>query len=113
MPVVEQRRSQRFQLQLPLEIMRMGASAVSLTGTTRNISSGGVLFTSDTAIQIGGAIEYKVTLTDARGIRVNLRCIGKVLRQGKSSLNNESSLPYLVAATLDRYEFLRDEPAKN
>jgi hypothetical protein len=112
MPVVEQRRSQRFQLQLPLEIMRMGASAVSHTGTTRNISSGGVLFTSDTAIPIGGAIEYKVTLTDARGIRVNLRCIGKVLRQEKSSVT-EPSLPYLVAVTLDRYEFLRDEPVKN
>ena len=92
--------------------MRMGANAVSHTGTTRNISSGGVLFTSDTAVQIGGAIEYKVTLTDARGIRVNLRCIGKVLRQEKSSVR-ESSLPYLVAVTLDRYEFLRDEPAKN
>jgi hypothetical protein len=92
--------------------MRMGANAVSHAGTTRNISSGGVLFTSDTAVPIGGAIEYKVTLTDSRGVRVNLRCIGKVLRQEKSSAT-EPSLPYLVAVTLDRYEFLRDQQATN
>lgn len=81
--------------------MRNGAGAISQGALTRNISSSGVLFTSDAQVQLGRTIEYVVTLTSVRGVEVDLRCIGKVVR-----LEN-SSPEYLVAATLDRYQFIR------
>ena len=107
--MIEQRRNQRFQLQLPLEIMRTSAGRVSHARTTLNISSGGVLFASEATLPLGGAIEYIVTLADVRGIQVNLRCIGKVIRLEKS-LPADTALSYLVAVTLDRYEFVRKDP---
>lgn len=79
--------------------MRSGAEHVSHTALTRNISSGGVLFASDAEIQIGGTIEYVVTLASVRGVDVDVRCIGKIVRHDKS----------FIAATLDRYQFIRRE----
>jgi len=108
MHMVEHRRNQRFHLQLPLAIMRTGMGRVNHAGTTRNISSSGVLFSSDAAFPVGGAIEYMVTLHDVHGMRVNLRCIGKVLRTENPSAQDQTPA-YLVAATLDRYEFQRHD----
>ncbi len=76
---------------------------------TRNISSSGVLFTSQAEIQIGRTIEYVVSLNSVDGNDVDLRCIGKVIRLEKSS-NEPQSPAYLVAATLDRYQFIRRQP---
>ena len=101
--MIEQRRAKRFELELQVEIVRAGSEKVSEIGTTRNISSGGVLFVSTKGMEIGGPVEYVVTLTSVRGVQVDLRCIGKVVRL-------ENSAPaYLVAATLDRYQFIRHE----
>lgn len=97
--MLEQRRNQRFELQLPLSIMRGGPEPVSYTALTRNISSGGVLFTTDAEWQIGGMIEYVVTIASVRGVDIGVRCIGKIVRFDKSS----------IAATLDRYQFIRRE----
>ena len=83
--------------------MRNGPGAISQGALTRNISSSGVLFTSEAQVQLGRTIEYVVTLTTVRGVQVDLRCIGKVVR-----LEN-SSPEHLVAATLDRYQFIRRE----
>ena len=102
--MVEQRKNQRFELSLPVRILRNGAGIVSYTATTRNISSCGVLFASDADLQISDSIEYVVTLTDMHGITVDLRCIGKVVRRQESSSDTHSQL---IAATLDRYEFIR------
>jgi len=46
-----------------VEIVRAGSEKVSEIGTTRNISSGGVLFVSTKGMEIGGPVEYVVTLT--------------------------------------------------
>ena len=75
---------------------------------TRNIGSGGVLFAAETEFSQGGAIEYLVKLTESRGNTVHLRCIGKVLRveMALSDLVNASPV-YLVAASVDRYQFVR------
>jgi hypothetical protein len=109
MHVVEQRKNQRFDLHLPLRIMRNGSGRVSHAALTHNISSSGVLFSSEAEVEMGGAIEYVVTLAKAPGAEVNLRCIGKVVRLEKSS--SEPQAPaYLVAVTLDRYQFVRRQP---
>ncbi len=75
-------------------------------GETRNLSSGGVLFVSDTKVDIGEPLEYVINMTEAGG--VNLHCLGKVLRielplAGSGVPDNM----YELAVTLERYEFLR------
>ena len=96
---MEQRKHQRFDLRLPFEILASGAK-IKYKGETRNLSSCGVLFRSKTPVKIGASIEYLITLPKAPGTRsdVRLRCMGKVVRSEEESL---------FAATMDRYEFVR------
>lgn len=97
---MEQRKAQRFELKLPLELIRKGSQALSEHGETRNLSSVGVLFAADAPLRIGEAVEYMITLpsTPDQGEKVRLHCLGKVVR-----LSPETG----VAATLERYEFVR------
>jgi hypothetical protein len=104
--VIEQRRAKRFELELPLEIVRAGSERVSETGTTRNISSGGVLFMAAREMEIGGPVESVVTLTSGNNGVVNLRCMGKVLRLNKSAQEPVQD-GVEVAISLERYEFMR------
>jgi PilZ domain-containing protein len=98
--VIEQRKNQRFDLRLPFEIIG-GAPRTKSKGETRNVSSAGVLFTSQAPVKVGESIEYMITLPKVPGSRtdVRLRCVGKVLR----SEDPQSAF----AATLERYEFVR------
>jgi hypothetical protein len=105
---MEQRRTRRFKLQLPLSITRAGAEKVALIGLTNNISSSGVLFTTEREPDLGGPIEYVITLNSDGSQSVNLRCIGKVLRAERASNTADVSTGYEIAATLERYEFIRD-----
>lgn len=98
--VNEQRRNQRFELKLPFEIIRGGTNTKTM-GETKNVSSSGVLFTSETAVEVGEPIEYFITFPKPAGSRseVRLRCVGTVLREDEQSK---------FAATLERYEFVRE-----
>ena len=107
---MEQRRTRRFQLSLPVAVTRTGAERVALAGLTKNISSSGVLFTSEADPDLGGAIEYTINLNNEGPQPVSLRCIGKVIRAER--LHNghvEGNLAYQIAVTLERYEFVRAE----
>jgi PilZ domain len=104
---MEQRRTRRFQLELPLSITRAGAAPVAVPGFTKNISSTGVLFTSGAAPDLGGPIEYVITLNHEGPQPVNLRCVGKVVRSERAYSNGDDRRDYEVAATLERYEFVR------
>jgi hypothetical protein len=104
---MEQRRTRRFTLQLPLSITRSGAERVAVAGFTKNISSSGVLFTAEREPDLGGPIEYVIVLNHEGPQPVSLRCVGKVLRAERVPHNNEVSA-FQVAATLERYEFVRD-----
>ncbi len=97
--VTEQRKNQRFDLKLPFEIIRAGAQSKAV-GETKNVSSSGVLFTSETTVEVGAPIEYMITFPKAAGSKtpVRLRCVGTVLRE-------DPELKF--AATLERYEFVR------
>jgi hypothetical protein len=103
---MEQRRTRRFKLQLPLSITRSGAERVSLTGQTKNISSNGVLFTSVRGPEPGGPIEYVIALNADGPQPVSIRCIGKVVRAERMMSPDAPS--FEVAATLERYEFARE-----
>ena len=97
--MIEQRKNQRFDLRLPIEILSEGSQHPA--GETRNMSSCGVLFTMPEPVHVGEPIEYVVTLPKAPGMRVGVRlkCMGKVVRADEP--------PSAFAATLERYEFLR------
>src|SRR5581483_10078975 len=97
---MEQRKAQRFELKLPLELIRKGTQSLSQHGETRNLSSVGVLFHAAASLRIGEAVEYIFTLpttSDSDG-NVRLHCLGKVVRHTRETG---------VAATLERYEFVR------
>ncbi len=86
---------------LPLELIRKGSQALSQHGETRNLSSVGVLFAAEATLRIGEAVEYMITLPSTqehRETNVRLHCLGKVVR-----FSQETG----VAATLERYEFVR------
>ncbi len=97
--MIEQRKNQRFDLRLPLELLR-GEAHAKTVGETRNVSSSGVLFTSGAPVEVGEPIEYLITFPKAPGSKaeVRLRCVGKVLRNDPEAT---------FAATLERYEFIR------
>ncbi len=102
--VIEQRRFKRFSLKLPVRLLRCGDEELSGSGETRNLSSGGVLFTSDVPVAMGEAIEYEVCLSE-EDAHVLLHCLGKVTR-----IRHCPSDPghFEIAATLERYEFVRE-----
>ena len=104
---MEQRRTRRFQLQLPLSITRSGAGRVPFAGFTKNISSSGVLFTAEKEPDLGGPIEYVINLTHEGAQTVSLRCMGKVLRADPIITSEDRTGNFQVAATLERYEFIR------
>jgi hypothetical protein len=97
--VTEQRRNQRFELKLPIEMIRTGTNT-KVVGETKNLSSSGVLFSSNAAVAVGEPIEYFITFPKPANSRseVRLRCVGTVLREDPESK---------FAATLERYEFIR------
>jgi hypothetical protein len=108
---MEQRKTRRFKLQLPLAITRTGAERVTFGGLTKNISSSGVLFTSEREPDLGGPIEYIITLNNDGPQSVNLRCMGKVVRADRMPISDEPPA-YQIAATLERYEFVRERPLR-
>ena len=101
---MDQRRTQRYKLQLPLHILQLGDQRVNRTEKTRDISSGGVCFLSHNAIEVGGKIEYVITLSGSNP-PVRIRCLGKVLRSQKPTAHNF----FEVAVTMERYQFVRPE----
>jgi hypothetical protein len=108
--VTEQRKSKRFDLKLPVEVVRKNFLPVSSIGKTKNMSAGGVLFYAPLQAEIGEPIEYVITFPthSINGGNVNLRCLGKVVRV-EANGSDEDGGPMLVAATLERYEFQRHE----
>jgi PilZ domain len=96
---MEQRKARRFELKLPFELVRSGSQSTSKVGETCNLSSTGVLFAAEAQVSIGDPVEYMITLPTAPEMaRVRIRCLGKVVRFADAG----------VAATLERYEFVRN-----
>ena len=83
-----------------MEVVRAGAITMKNAGETRNLSSSGVLMSTEAHVPLGESIEYLITLpvhAEGGDPLVRLRCMGKVVRHETSA----------AAATLERYEFVR------
>ena len=106
--MIEQRRAKRFDLRLPVEVVRKSFQPVSSVGETKNLSAGGVLFAASLRIELGEPIEYIITFPShsSNGGGVSLRCLGKVVRVEANGGSTEKDA-VIVAATLERYEFVR------
>jgi hypothetical protein len=73
---------------------------------TRDISSGGVCFMSPTGVEVGGRIEYLITLSGSNP-PVRIRCLGKVLRSQQPPAPEDGQ--FEIAVTMERYQFVRAE----
>jgi|FLYL01.1.fsa_nt_gi hypothetical protein len=105
----EQRKQRRYDLRLPIEVISMGSHTVRSVTETRNLSSCGVLFFSEAEVPIGEQIEYTITLPGRQEEDpVRIRCMGKVVRSEERAPAGDSQPQYSVAATMERYEFVRN-----
>ncbi len=102
----DRRSSRRFDVQLPVKLIRNGDRPLSGVGETKNLGSGGVFFITNTQIDIGESIEYTVSLAPNRAL--SLHCVGIVTRFELSRYGPSNPAGcYEVAATLERYGFVR------
>jgi hypothetical protein len=92
-------------LQLPLQILQVGDQRMDREEKTRDISSGGICFLSPVEIEVGGRVEYLITLSGSNP-PVRIRCLGKVLRSNHPPVPN-SKREFEVAVTMERYQFVR------
>ena len=96
--MIERRKKRRFELCLACEIY--APSGFRTKGWTKNVSSSGVLFSSEERFTVGTPIDYLIAFPRFRRSRrdLHLRCAGIVLREVGDSA---------FAVSLDRYEFVR------
>ena len=102
----EQRKSQRFLIQIPVIVRWIDESLSRVTETeTRDMSSHGLRFDLPKALKTGSVVEILMTLphqvTAAGPVRVS--CKGHVVR---FSLTGPDKVE--VAATIQRFQFMRN-----
>jgi hypothetical protein len=110
--MTERRTARRYDLSLPVIIrMPVEKESHSRSGKTRDISTRGVYFTIDQDLGAGAELDITLTLPSevTRGSEVFIRAMGKVVRVDKKPENGSSRVG--VAAVIERYEIIRNEPA--
>ncbi len=101
---IEKRAIRRFALQLPVTLT--DASGEELAANTKDVSSHGVCFCCDSALEANSEIEFTVTLPAEVTMTepISVRCHGKVVR-----VNGDASGSFQVAAAIETYEFVADD----
>jgi hypothetical protein len=110
--MTERRTARRYDLSLPVIIrLPMERETSSRNGNTRDISTRGVYFTVDKDFNDGADLDITLTLPSevTRGSEVFIRAMGKVVRVDKKPENGNSRVG--VAAVIERYEIIRNDPA--
>ena len=109
--MTERRTARRYDLSLPVIIrMPIEDESSSHKGKTRDISTRGLYFTIDQDLGPGAELDITLTLPSevTRGSEVFIRAMGKVVRVDKKPENGSSRVG--VAAVIERYEIIRNEP---
>jgi c-di-GMP-binding flagellar brake protein YcgR len=108
--MTERRTARRYDLSLPVIIRVPVEKETSRNGKTRDISTRGVYFTIDRDLSAGAELDITLTLPSevTRGSEVFIRAMGKVVRVEKKPENGTSRVG--VAAVIERYEIIRNEP---
>ena len=76
-------------------------------GLVRNVSAGGIYFTTDVALDEGAPLRFRLEFQDLPGGPVAVTCIGRIVRvevQGEKKG---------VAAAIQSFEFYRVAPKKH
>jgi c-di-GMP-binding flagellar brake protein YcgR len=110
--MTERRTARRYDLSLPVIIRLPAEKEISSRhGKTRDISTRGVYFMIDQDLSAGTEIDITLTLPSevTSGSEVFVRAMGKVVRLEKKPENGSSRVG--VAAVIERYEIIRNEPA--
>jgi hypothetical protein len=105
----EKRAIRRFALQLPVMVNAISGSDETLEAVaeTRDVSSHGICFYCNTAMEPGAAIQFTVTLPAEVTMTepISVQCHGTVVRVEKK----EGEDKYAIAAAIERYEFIADD----
>ena len=104
----DKRRARRFSMTLPVAVKIEEITGQPKPVHTRDVSSSGVYFEFAAPLDVGTALEFVLTLPEqiTKGSAVRIKCVGKVVRVDRGKSEEEGSLG--VAATIERYEFLRE-----
>jgi hypothetical protein len=98
----EKRAIRRFTLQLPVAVNPVSESGEEMAAETRDVSSNGVCFYCDAAMEPNSAIEFTVTLPG----EVTMTEPMKVMCRGKVVRVEEVDGKFAIAAAIDSYEFV-------
>ena len=107
----ERRTARRYDLSLPVIIrIPVENESSARNGKTRDISIRGVYFTIDRELSAGTKLDMTITLPAklTRGSEVLIRATGKVIRVERKPDNGSPRIG--VAAAIERYEIVRNEP---
>jgi c-di-GMP-binding flagellar brake protein YcgR len=109
--MTERRTARRYDLSLPIIIrIPVEKETSPRSGKTRDISTRGLYFTIDQDPGAGAELDITLTLPSevTRGSEVFIRATGKVVRVDKRHEDGNSRVG--VAAVIERYEIIRNEP---
>ena len=100
---MEKRAIRRFALQLPVTITGKSGRKMRATAESRDVSSHGICFFCDSAIEPETPIEFTLTLPSEITMSepLSVHCTGKVVRIERQEANR-----FAVAAAISDYEFL-------
>ncbi|MGC2210330.1 MAG: PilZ domain-containing protein [Candidatus Korobacteraceae bacterium] len=103
----EKRAMRRFMLQLPVTVTAKSGERLVATAESRDVSSHGICFYCDAALEPESKIEFTLTLPTEITMTepLKVRCSGRVVRVENSS----GSGKFAVAAAIDDYEFVADD----
>jgi hypothetical protein len=110
--MTERRAARRYDLSLPVIIRTpINKEPATRNGSTRDISTRGVYFTIEDELAPGSEFDITLTLPSeiTRGSEVFIRAAGKVVRVDKHPSSDPSRIG--VAAIIERYEIIRNEPS--
>jgi hypothetical protein len=104
----DQRAVRRFALQLPVSVKTAAGQNVNTVAESRDVSSHGICFFCDAAVEQNSPIDFTVTLPAEVTMTepITVRCRGTVLRV------DDQGGHYQVAAAINSYEFVVNEPAQ-
>ena len=99
----DRREARRFTMSLPMRVLPRAAKGRELDAHTRDVSYRGLYFVADADFEVGGEIEFVITLPQqvTQSGDVNIRCQGEVVRIEPTQNGRVG-----IAAKIARYEFM-------
>ena len=108
---MDRRSTRRYDLALPITVhILLPRQAGALSGTTRDISTRGVYFTTDDELLPGWEVDitYRLPSEVTQVVEVLIRARGKVVRTERKEEDPHKGIG--AAAVIENYEFVRAEP---